>query len=453
MRTCAARRWILWLLVLTLPVQGPGCAWIMNKTDDVMVTCNVPGATIKLNGNPVGAGKQFLETGEDFVFTAEAPGYHPATIKVYGKEDFAGGYLALDLLWVLAYGAGLVFLIVDFASGSIWHPTPRNVEFELQRDPNAELASLRGNDAGRDRLLGPNAQRPPAGTDGRDRLMGPQPQRPAAGTEAPPARHTEAPPPRHTEAPPARPTPAPVKPPVEPKRAPPRSTATEPPPRQPEWPDTTEPPGADLPLAEPIAPPGRTVILAIGPDAATSAGAAELCELGEGRDARRLLGRAATRREVLRAVRDHLERNVGKDDRAVLYFSGRVLRGEDGELYLASVDTDPARLEETAIPAATLSTYLERVEGALLLVVVDAESGAESDEVATLLAEGGALAAVAPGQAATTIRRGLAPGGADQDRDALVSGDELLRWLGRELSDVGAVRGVPGKNGALPVKR
>lgn len=396
------RRALIGLLTVAVVLQGPGCAFLFHKNQNVKVTCNVPGAVITIDGKPLGFGTHPLRTGDDHTITAEAPGYRAHTVVVKGRDDFAWRYLIFDSLWILAYGAGIVFLIVDLTTGTMWDHTPRAVDITLLPErPRAELAA-----------------RPTA-----------QPERPRPTPTEPPRPAPTAP-----QSPPTQPT-TPVKPPPTPVKPPPPAPKADPAPVAPPPP--------------PPPPPGRTRVLAIGADPGFQAGAAAMCALTSGADAKQLTGARATRQAILREVREHLERSVGRDDRAILYL-GCGLSWADDELYLTTADTDPERLAETAIPASTLASYLERVEGALVLVVVNGPI-ADAGPAANALALDGALMVVGQGDLARTVSDGLRQGGADKDGDARVSGAELSSWLEVELGAQGSVRGAP--TGAIPVQR
>lgn len=394
------RRALAGLLAVALVLQGPGCAFLFHKNQSVKVTCNVPDAVITIDGKPSKLGTHPLRTGDDHTIIAEAPGYRSQTMVVKGRDDFAFRYLIFDSLWILAYGAGIVFLIVDLTTGTMWDHTPRGVDLVLlpERPRGAEVA----------------ARTPPATPP----AARPRPDPPARPQPAPPVVAT-----------PVKPPPTPVKPPTTPVKTDRAPVAPPPPP----------PP-----------PPGRTRILAVGAGSpGAEAAAAALCGLTAAADARSLTGAKATRQAILREVREHLERNVGRDDRAILYL-GCGLSWDGDELYLTTADTDPDRLAQTAIPASTLASYLERVEGALVLVLVNGPI-ADTVPAANELALDGALMVVSDGDLARTVANGLRAGGADKDGDDRVSGAELSTWLEVELAGHGTVRG--GSPGALPVQR
>src|SRR5688572_8821248 len=106
---------------------------MFHRSQGVEVICTVQGALIQLNGHPVGTGTHDLEVGVDHTFTASAPGFKPRTVVVKGKDDMAVRYLVMDLLWVLLYGTGIVFIIVDLATGCMWDLSPREVDLNLER--------------------------------------------------------------------------------------------------------------------------------------------------------------------------------------------------------------------------------------------------------------------------------------------------------------------------------
>ncbi|MBX3472717.1 MAG: hypothetical protein KF878_38180, partial [Planctomycetes bacterium] len=130
-----ARALVVGLLAAALVLQGPGCGLVFHRTQSVDVRCDVPGATITIDGAPVAPGSHDLRTGSDHVVQASAPGHVTRTIVIKGKDDLAARFLVLDLLWVLAYGAGIVFLLVDLASDSLWDLSPRHVLLRLEPEP------------------------------------------------------------------------------------------------------------------------------------------------------------------------------------------------------------------------------------------------------------------------------------------------------------------------------
>jgi hypothetical protein len=85
-----------------------------------------------------------------------------------------------------------------------------------------------------------------------------------------------------------------------------------------------------------------------------------------------IAGKAATRRAVLGAIREHLtQKATGPGDAAVLYFAGHGFSDAD-ETYLACHDTELAALMETAIALSTLETYWKRIGAGTKVLITDA---------------------------------------------------------------------------------
>jgi hypothetical protein len=133
---------------------------------------------------------------------------------------------------------------------------------------------------------------------------------------------------------------------------------------------------------------------------------------------------------------------VRRDDRAILYFAGKTVKHE-GELYLVTSDTDPARVADTALPSSVLVSYLERIEGAMTLLLVEGGQ-ADAQDLAALAPDGTVVAA--GDLLADRVRAGMGRGRADVDGDARVSASELSAWFG-----LFGTRTAGGAPGALPV--
>lgn len=230
-------------------------------------------------------------------------------------------------------------------------------------------------------------------------------------------------------------------------------------------------------LPAPQATKGRTFVLAVGIDDYADPAITDLrAAVNDARDAaafyalhRRspagpervvtLLGAAATRASVLAAVREHLGQATDAEDAVVLYFAGHGFT-DSHDAYLATADTELARLPETAIAMSQLRGYWDRLGAASKLVLVDAcHAGAlaglrgvggiarpKDDPAATrplgdktivvaasapeqLSAEHGSLAR---GVFTTALLHGLA-GDADQDGDRVVTLGEMRAFLEAEV--------------------
>ncbi|WP_019604112.1 caspase, EACC1-associated type [Teredinibacter turnerae] len=59
------------------------------------------------------------------------------------------------------------------------------------------------------------------------------------------------------------------------------------------------------------------------------------------------------------------------DDLLLLYFSGHGVRNDEGELFLALVDTDPHAVEETAVDCSRLRKYMNKSRSKRQLVILD----------------------------------------------------------------------------------
>jgi uncharacterized caspase-like protein len=177
-----------------------------------------------------------------------------------------------------------------------------------------------------------------------------------------------------------------------------------------------------------------------------------------------LLGKDASRVAVLKALRDHLARNaIHPDDMVVFYFAGHGF-ADSRDTYLASADTQLDSLGETGLSSATLRDYWSQIHAGRKVLITDAcHSGAlqnfrgiggvslalESPDSKAAPASTLTIAATGPnelssedrnlGQGVFTIAllNGLR-GEADADGDGRVSGDELARFLQREVPAIAA---------------
>lgn len=125
------------LLLVASTTLASGCGLLMNRTQKVSVSCTQPDAALEIDGKRAVLGLVELKTGFDHELTISAPGRIPQTIKVLGHGAANARVIALDCVWILAFGAGLVFLLVDLGSGCAFNFDPPMVHANLQPDPGA----------------------------------------------------------------------------------------------------------------------------------------------------------------------------------------------------------------------------------------------------------------------------------------------------------------------------
>ncbi len=185
-----------------------------------------------------------------------------------------------------------------------------------------------------------------------------------------------------------------------------------------------------------------------------------------------LAGKDATRNRILRAIREHLERKATHpEDTVVLYFAGHGFSDADNT-YLAGTDTQVDSLPETGLSSATLREYWGKIRACRKVLIMDAchcggidnmrgtrgVSGVKIGEAST---EGGptpasttlVIAATGPNELSTedanlghgvftnALLNGLG-GEADDNKDGRVTGEELGKYLVREVP--GIARGYGG---------
>jgi len=173
-----------------------------------------------------------------------------------------------------------------------------------------------------------------------------------------------------------------------------------------------------------------------------------------------LLGRQATRRGVLRALQEHLlRRAVRPEDTAILYFAGHGFVDAAGDAYLACQDTEHAGLAFSAISAQQLQALWRQLGARQRILITDA---CHSGALAGIRGFGGVGKRVLPGAKGSPkdAGRSLAiaaaganqfsvedeghgvftaallaalRGGADGDRDKVVTAAELRDYLAREV--------------------
>ena len=122
-------------------VGAQGCAALLRENMvPVAVSCNVPGAVVRVDGAAAGVGAVRVARGATHTITAEAPGYGSTSATIERRVSW--GWFFVDL--VLWWGLGN---IVDFATGAAWDASPEAVTLSL-----APLAPAPAPDAIRDHV-------------------------------------------------------------------------------------------------------------------------------------------------------------------------------------------------------------------------------------------------------------------------------------------------------------
>lgn len=218
-------------------------------------------------------------------------------------------------------------------------------------------------------------------------------------------------------------------------------------------------------IQKPVAPQGAIHVLVVGVNEYADAGVPAL-RLAEA-DARGvaaifgapkgqvrlLLGKEATRASILKGVREHLGGTaVREEDVVILYFAGHAL-ADGTDAYLLGSDAQLDALPETAVSTAGLWTYWSQLRARRKLLITDAcrtdglkgLKGAGTVGFAKEWANTHVVASTGAGQGsveeegavlgvfAATLLAGLG-GEADEGRDGRVSGDELSKFLVREVA-------------------
>ena len=79
-------------LALCASVPFSGCAVLFHGSSQaVSVGCNVPGATVRVDGMAGGPGTRILSRGEAHTVSAEAPGYAPSSAAIERQGSKAKG--------------------------------------------------------------------------------------------------------------------------------------------------------------------------------------------------------------------------------------------------------------------------------------------------------------------------------------------------------------------------
>lgn len=460
-----ATRALCCLLAATVPLQG--CAWLFQSRQAVLVTCAIPGATLLVDGKSMAVGKLALETGQDHEVQCVAEGYAPKTIKISGRTDIAVNWLVCDILLILAYGVGIPFLIVDFATGSIWDLDPRRLIFNLdplEPEPEAPPTEL----ARAERPVVPPERRPappPAPEPApplAERVEPPPP--PPAPAKPPPPQVTKRPPPRPTAEPPGNPlaqggTPATTTTEAAPARPDPTVTATPPPvtpaPAAPTAAIEARPASATepAPVAAP-APRRRVHVLTVGVDAPADSRlqgdprrarlASKVAGLPGAASASSLLGAQATRAATLAAITER-EGALGQSDVLVVVVAAPACVDPDDTAWLLLADADPTALEDTALEVDVLVSGLERSGAGTTIVAVYAAPAGEGRALDAAALGPGIVRVVARdskgaegiASALETTLEDLAGSGVvtDVDQDGAVTSQDLAAYLkGRAIA-------------------
>ena len=91
--------------------------------------------------------------------------------------------------------------------------------------------------------------------------------------------------------------------------------------------------------------------------------------------------RRQPKREAIMAELAAWLKKPTKDDRIVVYFSGHGFRADDGTMYLAPIDVDPANPAATGIPVAWFRDQIAACQAGFKLLVLDAcHAGSEKGE-------------------------------------------------------------------------
>ncbi len=179
-----------------------------------------------------------------------------------------------------------------------------------------------------------------------------------------------------------------------------------------------------------------------------------------------LVGKDATRNRILRSIREHLERKATHpQDTVILYFAGHGF-SDAQDTYLAGSDTQIDSLRETGLSSGTLREYWSKIGAGRKVMIMDAchaggienmrgtrgvsgvkigdeahEGTPTSPSTTLVIAATGVneLSSEDPdlGQGVFTrvLLNGLA-GEADENKDGHVTGEELGKYLVREVPAV-----------------
>ncbi len=126
--------------LVALVACAPGCATVVDGTEQpVTIQTNVPGATVRVDGQVVTRRVVRLSRRHHHVVTAEKPGYVPAWILV--DQTLSEKWMVVDGLMILAAGTGAIALAVDFDTGAIHDLEPSILTLNLVPGPELEPAT------------------------------------------------------------------------------------------------------------------------------------------------------------------------------------------------------------------------------------------------------------------------------------------------------------------------
>lgn len=134
------RRYLVCVLVVVL-ATAPGCALpFRGTTTGVTITCNVPNARLRVDGNPIQAGLVELKRGDDHVVIADAPGYRSGRATI--KSEASYGFLIPEAIFAFISVWFSVPLLVDAISGALYNLNPEAVNLQLERDEDAPAGDV-----------------------------------------------------------------------------------------------------------------------------------------------------------------------------------------------------------------------------------------------------------------------------------------------------------------------
>ncbi|TNF29286.1 MAG: PEGA domain-containing protein [Deltaproteobacteria bacterium] len=119
--------------VTALAVVGTGCATLTNDTHDVVrITSDPPGATVDVDGQLRGRTplELRLAANRPYEVRVAAEGYPEATRVV--DSSIGAGYIVADIL------LGLVPVVIDLATGTLWDLDPTDMHFQFAPLPEPE---------------------------------------------------------------------------------------------------------------------------------------------------------------------------------------------------------------------------------------------------------------------------------------------------------------------------
>ncbi|MBI3597633.1 MAG: PEGA domain-containing protein [Nitrospirae bacterium] len=120
------------IAVLLLVVNCMGCGTLFNgTTKNVGISSSPSGAQVIVDGRSYITPAQVgLKRNQTYAITVQKEGYEPAGATV---QRSVSGWIWADVVSMLAGGAGLLGLIVDFVDGGAYDLEPDNVNVNLQK--------------------------------------------------------------------------------------------------------------------------------------------------------------------------------------------------------------------------------------------------------------------------------------------------------------------------------